>query len=120
MAFESSIFSQKIIPSVIRNTVVCAVLAAFSMPVMAADVTVTVNGMAYAPALVQAHVGDTIHWVNKDPVDHTATARNKAFNTMLPAGKTVIQKVSKAGSFDFYCTFHPNMTGKLIVSTPSR
>ena len=35
--------------------------------------------LAFVPAQVSAHVGDTIEWVNADFVAHTATARNGAW-----------------------------------------
>ncbi len=44
-----------------------------------------------------------------------ATARNGGFDVMIPAngkGRTVVKA---AGTVDYYCKFHPNMVGKLVV-----
>jgi plastocyanin len=42
----------------------------------AATIQVTMEKLGYTPAEVQAKVGDTIEWINKDILVHTATARN--------------------------------------------
>lgn len=92
-----------------------ALVVAATIPASAATVTVTIENLAFKPVEVKAKVGDTILWVNKDVLAHTATARDKSFDvTQLPK-KTVSQMLTKAGSFDFYCRYHPNMTGRLVV-----
>ena len=63
-----------------------------------------------------AKVGDTIRWDNKDFVAHTATATDKSFDVMLPPGKTGSTVVTKVGTFDYFCKFHPNMKGKVTVT----
>ena len=35
---------------------------------------VTIAKLVYAPAEITLHVGDTITWLNNDPIAHTATA----------------------------------------------
>jgi plastocyanin len=79
-------------------------------------IEVKIDKIAYAPTQISAHVGDTIEWVNADIVAHTATARNKAWDVMiLPnAKKGVVLKA--AGSIEYYCKFHPNMTGQITVA----
>ena len=84
-------------------------------PAFAETITVTIENLSFKPADVQSKVGDTIVWVNKDVVDHTATARDKSFDIVQPAKKSVSQTLTKAGSFDYYCRYHPNMTGRLTV-----
>lgn len=59
---------------------------------------------------VGARVGDTIEWVYKDIVYHTATAKNGAFNVDVPAGKKARVVLKKAGDIDYFCEYHPNMS----------
>ncbi len=82
----------------------------------AAVIHIELADVAYAPAQVSAHVGDTIEWTNDDIVAHTATARNGAWDVMLqPKGKgSIILKSS--GTIEYYCRLHPNMIGSIIVS----
>jgi plastocyanin len=79
-------------------------------------IQVKIDKVAYTPAQISAHVGDTVEWVNADIVAHTATARDKAWDVMiLPnAKKSVVLKA--AGSIEYYCKFHPNMIGQITVT----
>ncbi len=79
-------------------------------------VTVTIDQVAFREKSVAAHVGDTIEWVNKDIFDHTATAKNEAFNVDVPAGKKARVIMKKAGEIDYFCEYHPNMTARIVVT----
>lgn len=84
-------------------------------PAQAATIDVVMQNLVVKPVEVTAKVGDTIRWDNKDFVAHTATATDKSFDVMLPAGKSASIVVTKAGTFDYICKFHPNMKAKVIV-----
>lgn len=72
--------------------------------------------IAFAPAQVSAHVGDTIEWTNDDIVAHTATARNEAWDVMIePKGKGSIT-LKAPGTIEYYCRLHPNMVGSITAS----
>ena len=79
-------------------------------------VTVTIDQVAFREKSVSAHVGDTIEWVNKDIFDHTATAKNRAFNVDIPAGKKARIVLKKTGEIDYFCEYHPNMTARVVVA----
>jgi plastocyanin len=99
-----------------RSVALAATLvAAAAMPASAETITVTIENLSFKPTEVKAKVSDTILWVNKDVLDHTATARDKSFDIIQTAKKSVSQTLTKAGSFDFYCRYHPNMTGRLVI-----
>ena len=72
--------------------------------------------LAFAPAQIAVHVGDTIVWVNADFVAHTATARNGAWDMMMPPNTKKELVLKSAGTVDYYCKFHPNMIGKITVT----
>jgi len=94
-----------------------AVLAfgALAIPAHAATIQIVMENLVISPAEVSAKVGDTIEWVNKDVLAHTATANNGDFDVMLPPKKTGTLVLKKAGNIDYYCRFHPNMKAKLKV-----
>ncbi len=79
-------------------------------------IQIRIEKLAFAPSQVSAHVGDTIEWVNADFVAHTATARNGAWDVMIPANakKSIVLRTD--GTVDYYCKFHPNMTGRVTVA----
>jgi len=79
-------------------------------------IQVKMEKLGFVPTEMTAHVGDTIEWVNSDFVAHTATARNGSWDVLIPvnAKKTVVLKTE--GTIEYYCKFHPNMTGRIVVS----
>jgi len=77
---------------------------------------IKIDKLAFAPAQVTAHVGDTIEWANADFLAHTATARNGAFDVMIAANGKASVTAKAAGTVDYYCKFHPNMTGQITVT----
>jgi plastocyanin len=93
-----------------------AVLIVFAAPAAAETIRINVDKLAFTPAEVSAHVGDTIEWVNTDFLAHTATARSKEWDVMIAPNKTGRIVLKRPGDIDYYCRFHPNMTGKISVS----
>jgi|SRR4051812_38106022 len=90
-------------------------LSGASVPSQAATIQITMDNLVIAPAEISAKIGDTIEWINKDVLAHTATARNGDFDVNLPPKKTASLVVKKAGTVDYYCRFHPNMKATLKV-----
>ena len=72
--------------------------------------------MRFGPAPAGIRAGDTILWVNRDVVRHTATARNGSFDVDLAAGASGRSVVRGAGEIAYYCRFHPGMRGVLAVA----
>ena len=80
--------------------------------------TVEIRGMEFHPAALTVAVGDTIVWVNRDIVPHTATAsgRVKAWDTkQLSQGQTGRYIARHKGTLHYSCTLHPTMHGTVIV-----
>ena len=78
--------------------------------------TVLMEGNKFVPATLTVKSGDTIVWVNKDVVAHTATSAAAKFDSQLiDAGESWKYTVRKKGDFAYLCTFHPMMTGVLRV-----
>ena len=91
-------------------------MMACAAPALAADtIRVMIDKLKFSPAEVSAHVGDTIEWVSSDFVAHTASARNKDWDVAIPAKGTGRVTLQHAGDFDYFCRFHPNMTGRISV-----
>src|SRR5687768_17285731 len=74
---------------------------------------VVIDTMKFGPVPAAVRPGDRIIWVNRDIFRHTATARNGSFAVDLPPKKKATMVVRAAGSFAFFCKYHPGMTGVL-------
>jgi plastocyanin len=78
-------------------------------------VQVKISDLAFSPVEITAKVGDIIRWVNGDFVDHTATAKDGEWDVMIEAEKQAELPLTRAGTIDYFCRFHPGMTGKITV-----
>ena len=81
-----------------------------------AEHVITMANMSYGTIPTDVKVGDTIVWVNRDTVLHTATARDKSFDLRISQGHSARMTVQKAGAIPFYCIFHSTMRGTLKVA----
>jgi plastocyanin len=81
-------------------------------------IAVNIANFAFAPADIQAKVGQKITFTNQDSTAHTATATSGAtFDSgSLAQGKSFTFTPKKAGTIQFVCSFHPNMVGTITVS----
>ena len=90
----------------------------------------TLANKAFAPNPLNAKVGDTVTWTNKDTIFHTVTSgtgpsdttHGKEFDSGLSGptalttqGKTFSHKFMTAGEFPYFCQLHPTMVGKVVV-----
>lgn len=83
---------------------------------MAANVIpVGMKNLGFTPSELKVHVGDTVEWTNDDFLVHTATARDGAWDFMLPKGSKARMTTKTAGTIEYYCRLHPNMKGRIVV-----
>jgi plastocyanin len=83
----------------------------------AAEVPVDIRDFAYSPNPIEIAAGDTVTWTNQDEVPHTATGEDRDVlqsGTIAP-GASFSQVFPEAGEFGYFCEFHPNMTGTIVV-----
>ena len=85
--------------------------AIFSYPVKAgATITVEITNFKFNPAIIEVKSGDSVVFVNRDIVPHTATADDKRWDTGLIAkdeSKTI--EIVSDMTLTFFCLYHPNM-----------
>ena len=98
-----------------RHTWIALTLAAGIVPAQAETIQVTIDKLVFSPAIVEAKVGDTIEWVNNDVFAHTATVKG-GWEVMIPPKKSASLTLQKAETVDYFCRFHPNMKGRLVVA----
>ena len=90
--------------------------SAVAAPLAQAAQTVRIQNFTFNPNPLTVPVGTTVTWMNQDPVPHTATARNGAFDTgTIAPGTSKALTMNTAGSFEYFCKIHPRMVARLIV-----
>ncbi|MEK6828627.1 MAG: cupredoxin family copper-binding protein [Nanoarchaeota archaeon] len=80
-------------------------------------VNIQITGFAFSPATLAVHVGDTITWTNIDSASHTVTSDKgtELGSQTLSRDGTYSHTFTTAGVFDYHCSFHSGMKGKIIV-----
>ena len=86
-------------------------------PAIAAPHTyvVVIDKMKFGPLPTGFRKGDSILWVNRDFLRHTATATDHSFDVDLQPGAKGKTLIRKSGSIAFVCRYHPGMRGVLQV-----
>lgn len=77
---------------------------------------ITIMNFAFAPALVTTAAGDTVTWSNDDGAPHAVAFKDgSAGARSLSPGETFSRAFETPGSYEYFCAFHPYMTGHVVV-----
>ncbi|NND19254.1 MAG: cupredoxin family copper-binding protein [Silicimonas sp.] len=80
------------------------------------EVEVRISGFTFQPDRVTIRTGDTVVWINTDLAPHTATAREGGWETgAIETGEQARVVFETPGDFDYFCAYHPHMTGSVSV-----
>ena len=84
-------------------------------PPPAGDVSIFDNG--YAPGSKTVSTGTTVVWSNTGSLPHTVTDRGGAFDSgFVMASQTYRRTFNSPGTFEYFCTLHPEMVGTITVT----
>ena len=88
-----------------------------SAPVKATKTEVTIDNFSFSPNTLTLSVGATVTWINHDNVPHVVSSAGNQFkeSTVLKTGQTFSHIFMATGTYSYFCSIHPRMTGKIIV-----
>lgn len=79
-------------------------------------VEVAIEDNAFNPATVNISTGDTVRWTNLDTASHTVEGTGTNFGSeVLNQGDSYEFLFTDAGTYDYYCSIHPEMKGTVVV-----
>ena len=104
------------LPGRVAVAFIVALSGSAAGPAHAGTIQIVMDKVVYAPAEAAAKVGDTIEWINNDILDHTATASDGSWNVVIAAKETKRLMLKQPGTVEYYCKYHPNMTGRIVVA----
>jgi Icc protein len=82
----------------------------------AAGGKITIDNFAFAPADVVVKPGATVTWINHDDIPHIVVGRDRSFRSpVLDTDGEYSRAFSKPGAYEYFCSIHPHMTGKIVV-----
>jgi plastocyanin len=77
---------------------------------------VKIDNFSFGPAALTVPVGTTVTWTNRDDIPHTVVSTDSVFKSkVLDTDEKFSFTFSKAGTYPYFCSLHPKMTGKVIV-----
>jgi plastocyanin len=79
---------------------------------------VKIDNFSFGPGALTVPVGTAVTWTNRDDIPHTvvSTGDSKTFKSkVLDTDEKFSYTFSKAGTYPYFCSIHPKMTGKVIV-----
>src|SRR3989344_234871 len=78
--------------------------------------SVDISGFAFNPDTLIIKAGDSVTWTNEDSAKHTVTSDSgsELGSSLLSKSQTYSHTFNTAGEFDYHCTPHPYMEGKII------
>ena len=78
--------------------------------------TVTMSNLSFSPSTLTVSVGTSVTWKNNDSVQHSVTSDTGLFDSgLFNAGGSYSHTFSTAGTYNYHCSIHAGMTGKIIV-----
>jgi plastocyanin len=107
----------------IASMIVALVLLLAGSPIVtaadqpsAASAAVNIDNFVFGPQTITVPVGATVTWTNKDDIPHTSVSTEGVFKSkVLDTDEKFSYTFTKAGTYPYYCTIHPKMTGKVVV-----
>ncbi len=82
----------------------------------AANAAVKIDNFVFGPQTITVPVGTTVTWTNSDDIPHTAVSTEGVFKSkVMDTDEKFSYTFTKAGTYPYYCSVHPKMTGKVVV-----
>ncbi len=77
---------------------------------------VKIDNFTFVPQRVTVKPGTTVTWVNDDDIPHAIAATGKEFRSkVLDTNDKYSFTFTTAGTFEYFCSLHPHMTGTIVV-----
>ncbi len=82
----------------------------------AASAEVKVDNFSFGPATLTVAAGTTVTWTNHDDIPHTVVSDDKVFKSkVLDTDEKFSYTFTRPGTYGYFCSIHPKMTGKVVV-----
>ena len=77
---------------------------------------VKIDNFSFSPAQITVSTGTTVRWTNNDDIPHTVVSNDKVFkSTVLDTDGQFTYTFTKPGTYPYFCSIHPKMTGTVVV-----
>jgi plastocyanin len=82
----------------------------------AGTAAVKIDNFSFGPHTVAVPVGTTVTWTNRDDIPHTVVTDDKGVKSkVLDTDEKFSYTFTKPGTYGYFCSIHPKMTGTIVV-----
>jgi plastocyanin len=82
----------------------------------AGNAEIKIDNFSFGPQTVTVPVGTTVTWTNRDDIPHTVVSTDGVFKSKVrDTDEKFSYTFTKAGTYPYFCSVHPKMTGQVIV-----
>lgn len=82
----------------------------------AATNEVRIDNFTFMAPTITVPAGTEVTWVNRDDIPHTVVSDDKVFKSKaLDTDDRFTYKFSQPGTYKYFCSLHPKMTGEVVV-----
>jgi plastocyanin len=76
------------------------------------------DNFAFGPRELAVQPGTAVTWINRDDVPHVIASAQGRFpsSPVLDMNKRFTFRFADRGTYDYFCSLHPKMTGRVVVS----
>ena len=80
---------------------------------------IAIDNFQFAPPTLNVKPGSKVTWINKDDVPHLIVNVQQRFKAsgILDTDQRYSATLTKLGTYDYFCSLHPKMQGKIVVSS---
>jgi amicyanin len=79
-------------------------------------IDVKIDNFSFTPVELKVPIGATVTWTNRDDIPHTVVSTDKVFKSkVMDSDEKYSFTFGTAGTYAYFCSIHPKMTGKVIV-----
>ena len=91
-------------------------VSAHAQQPVSASAEVKVDNFSFGPGTLTVAAGTTVTWTNRDDIPHTVVSTDGVFKSkVLDTDDKFSFTFTKAGTYPYFCSIHPKMTGKVVV-----
>src|SRR5258707_4478238 len=117
--------------TIISKITIAALLSGFSLFAAAGEMKdastdnakeskIEIKDFAFNPQTITVKAGEKVTWINRDEEPHTVVSVEKQFkkSTALDTDQEVTITAGAPGTYTYFCSVHPKMTGTIVVVKP--
>ena len=86
-------------------------------PAPATEVEVKIDNFSFGPQVLTVAPGTKVTWKNRDDIPHTVVSTEGVFKSrVLDTDESFSFTFDKPGTYPYFCSVHPKMTGQVVVT----